>query len=131
MENSKKCSKCGRELPVSEFWKNASTEDGLQTYCKECGNVYARNRKKTPGGNLKKIYSNPELAKFSPRELIAELKARGYTGELKYTQTYHYKWKSYVYWLQPNVRTNVLCVATTHGIFQNYQLLSTLITKRS
>ena len=37
--------------------------------------------------HLKKIYSNPELAKFSPRELIAELKARGYTGELKYTQT--------------------------------------------
>lgn len=59
MEKLKKCSKCGRELPVSEFWKNASTEDGLQTYCKECGNVYARNRKKTPGGgNLKKIYSN-------------------------------------------------------------------------
>lgn len=56
---------------------------------KSAGNVYARNRKKTPGGggNLKKIYSNPELAKFSPRELIAELKARGYTGELKYTQT--------------------------------------------
>lgn len=47
---TKKCPKCGRELPVSEFWKNASTEDGLQTYCKECGNVYARNRKKTPGG---------------------------------------------------------------------------------
>ena len=56
--------------------------------CRHIGNVYARNRKKTPGGgNLKKIYSNPELAKFSPRELIAELKARGYTGELKYTQT--------------------------------------------
>ena len=28
MEKLKKCSKCGRELPVSEFWKNASTEDG-------------------------------------------------------------------------------------------------------
>lgn len=23
MENLKKCSKCGRELPVSEFWRNA------------------------------------------------------------------------------------------------------------
>ena len=68
MEKLKKCSKCGRELPVSEFWKNASTEDGLQTYCKECGNVYARNRKKTPGGG-------------------GEFKARGYTGELKFTQT--------------------------------------------
>lgn len=45
MEKLKKCSKCGRELPASEFWKNASTEDGLQTYCKECGNVYAKNRK--------------------------------------------------------------------------------------
>lgn len=30
MEKLKKCSKCGRELPVSEFWKNASTEDGLR-----------------------------------------------------------------------------------------------------
>lgn len=48
MENFKKCSKCGRELPASEFWKNASTEDGLQTYCKECGNVYAKNRKYNP-----------------------------------------------------------------------------------
>ena len=88
MEKLKKCSKCGRELPVSEFWKNASTEDGLHIYCEGGSSVYARNRKITQGGgNLKKIYSNPELAKFSPRELIAELKARGYTGELKYTQT--------------------------------------------
>ena len=44
-------------------------------------------RKLRGGGNLKKIYSNSELARFSPRELITELKARGYTGELKYTQT--------------------------------------------
>ena len=58
MEKLKKCSKCGRELPVSEFWKNASTEDGLQTYCKECGNVYARNRKKTPGGGRIEIHPN-------------------------------------------------------------------------
>ena len=31
--------------------------------------------------------ANPELAAFTPRQLIEELKARGYTGELKYTQT--------------------------------------------
>lgn len=43
--------------------------------------------RKLRGGEFEEIYSNPELAKFSPRELIAELKARGYTGELKYTQT--------------------------------------------
>lgn len=85
---TKKCSKCGRELPVSEFWKKSSTKDGLQAYCKDCGNDYIKGRKKSPsGGNLKKIYFNPELARFSPRELMSELKSRGYTGELKFTQT--------------------------------------------
>ena len=35
-EPTKKCSKCGRELPVSEYHKNKAQKDGLQTYCKEC-----------------------------------------------------------------------------------------------
>ena len=35
-ELTKKCTKCGRELPVSEFHKNKAQKDGLQTYCKEC-----------------------------------------------------------------------------------------------
>lgn len=32
------------------------------------------------------VYSNPELAKFTPRQLMNELKARGYSGELHITQ---------------------------------------------
>lgn len=32
------------------------------------------------------VYSNPELAKFTPRQLMEELKARGYSGELHITQ---------------------------------------------
>ena len=75
---TKKCPKCGRELPVSEFWKNASKEDGLQEYFKK--------RSKPSANNLKKVFTNPELAKFTPRHLMDELKARGYTGELQYTQ---------------------------------------------
>jgi len=35
-EPTKKCSKCGRELPLSEFTKHKITKDGLRTYCKEC-----------------------------------------------------------------------------------------------
>ena len=27
-----------------------------------------------------KVFLNPDLAKFQPRELISELRARGYTG---------------------------------------------------
>lgn len=83
---TKKCSKCGRELPVSEFWKNITKDDGLQDYCKDCGKNYFKNRKAEPSSSLKKVYSNPDLAKFTPKQLMEELKARGYSGELKYIQ---------------------------------------------
>lgn len=33
-----------------------------------------------------KIYTNRELAKFQPRELMLELKARGYEGELVFRE---------------------------------------------
>lgn len=33
---TKVCSKCGRELPTTEFYVNRHMKDGLQTYCKEC-----------------------------------------------------------------------------------------------
>ena len=40
---TKKCSKCGRELPLSEFHKFKRSIDGHQAYCKQCrkmsGNV--------------------------------------------------------------------------------------------
>lgn len=82
-------------------------KDGLQLYCKPCLDemqraTKARHKKSAGAGTgdrgvltatstaprgLHRIYSNPQLAGFSPRELIEELKARGYTGELKYTQT--------------------------------------------
>lgn len=38
------------------------------------------------GGKLTKVFANPGLAKFKPRELIEELKARGYKGTLTYEQ---------------------------------------------
>lgn len=37
---TKKCSKCGRELPVECFGKHNSSKDGLQSYCKECAKQY-------------------------------------------------------------------------------------------
>ena len=48
------------------------------------------NRPKKPmqmgWGKLTKVFANPGLAKFKPRELIEELKARGYKGTLTYEQ---------------------------------------------
>lgn len=36
MENTKICSKCGRELPLECFSKDRTSKDGLQYWCKEC-----------------------------------------------------------------------------------------------
>lgn len=33
---TKVCSKCGRELPTSEFHAHKNAKDGLQAFCKEC-----------------------------------------------------------------------------------------------
>ena len=80
----KECSRCHKVLEDSCFYKNTRNKDGLQTMCKDCQKEYNKIRK---GGGMKsKSYTNPDLAQFTPRQLIAELKARGYTGELKYVQ---------------------------------------------
>ena len=35
-KGTKVCSKCKRELPIGEFYKNKRNIDGLKYYCKEC-----------------------------------------------------------------------------------------------
>jgi hypothetical protein len=50
---TKKCSKCGRELPRSEFYKHPYTKDGLQIFCKECAKEEVKNsrmKKKSQSG---------------------------------------------------------------------------------
>ena len=39
---TKRCSRCKREKPVTEFGKNQGMKDGLQHYCRECNRAYQR-----------------------------------------------------------------------------------------
>ena len=81
---TKVCKKCGRELPIEAFNKKAKSKDGLQDYCKECQGAYMRERYKSEKKNkqtLLPVYTNPDLAVYHPRELMAELKARGFRWE--------------------------------------------------
>ena len=50
---TKKCSECGRVLPISEFNKNRNSKDGLQDRCRECFSRY----------NKRRYASNPEKFK--------------------------------------------------------------------
>ena len=98
---TKVCTKCGRELPLENFYVNKSLKGGHDNTCKECKNTYAKewqkkNKEKKKAQKIEeeriefekkyKIYTNRELAKFTPRELMLELKARGYEGELVYIE---------------------------------------------
>ena len=98
---TKVCSKCGRELPLSEFHKKSDSKAGLQSYCKECGKKWvieyaqkSREQKKVRKIDDEriefegkyKIYTCKELSPFTPRQLMLELKARGYTGNLLYKE---------------------------------------------
>lgn len=102
---TKRCSKCGRELLVTEFAASKKSKDGLDFQCRECTRAYQRewNKKRrlkkkaeeskfSPEAafdnnfsQLHQVFNNPELAKLTPRDLILELRARGYSGELSYT----------------------------------------------
>lgn len=87
---TKKCSKCGRELPVSEFTKNSTRKDGLQSYCKTCQrevslkwwNEHHPKEKKTPEPEIiDGITVTPvvqeTLKRYSDAEIINELRGRG------------------------------------------------------
>lgn len=79
MENTAKlCKTCGKLLTLDNFRFVPRAADKHASVCKECASA-ARKSKIRGGGN-------PELAKFSARELIAELRVRGYKGTLEITQ---------------------------------------------
>ena len=79
---TKVCKVCGKELPLSEFRRSPFAPNGIAT-CKKCVNEKTERTKL-----LKKTANstNSELVKFTPRELIEELKSRGYKGKLYVTR---------------------------------------------
>lgn len=94
---SKKCTKCGKVLPLSEFNKNKRTSDGYQCQCRACAAKYNKSyyekklgiaTKPQPAANASHSVPtlNPKLADFHPRELIEELRARNYKGKLYITR---------------------------------------------
>ena len=82
------CRKCVKELSIDNFYKDRTTKDGFGFYRKACIKSYNASKKNNigGGGKMTRVFTNPDLAKFKPRELIEELKSRGYKGTLTYEQ---------------------------------------------
>lgn len=81
---AKVCKVCGMELPLSEFKKTAFSPNGIDTCNKCCARKSQEKREQKKLENA--MGGNSELARFTPRELIEELRARGYKGKLYVTR---------------------------------------------
>lgn len=86
------CSCCGRKLPFDNFkvgrW-------GMVSVCKECETKHRREKKQERLNRAKQKVEDVRaenrqlcLADFTPRELMEELKRRGYDGKLTYIETH-------------------------------------------
>jgi ribosome-binding protein aMBF1 (putative translation factor) len=89
----KKCKCCGRELPIYDF--KASRWGGRVSVCTECAtNKLRENKQKRIEEEKRKVEDTRAekrqlcLSDFSPRELMAELKRRGYEGKITYVETH-------------------------------------------
>ena len=83
------CKCCGRELPLEMF--RVSKLGRYQT-CQECTRkhqIQAKAEKKAAQQKQVDVENarSLRLMDFTPRELMVELKRRGYEGKLTYTET--------------------------------------------
>lgn len=88
----KKCRCCGRELPISNFKKGRW---GVVSVCMDCDKQHRAEKRQARIDEQKKKVEDIRaenrqlcLADFSPRELMAELKRRGYEGKIRYVEVH-------------------------------------------
>lgn len=84
METTKlvKCKKCGNEYPLNQFPIDNRSKTGHRSVCSDCFNA----RKNELNAQKKQMKADNPLSGYTGRELILELRARGYKGKLYFTQ---------------------------------------------
>ena len=85
---TKVCKCCGKELPIAEFAvrgiKGMKGERKVTNLCKSCMAEKVANGRNKAINNAKVM----RLRDFTPRELMEELKRRGYEFEITYTEVH-------------------------------------------
>ena len=78
----KKCKVCGRTLAIGDFRITPFDEDGHATSCKQ--RALQKRRSKDNSKPLENLDNgDPKFAGITSRELLDELRRRGYSGVLK------------------------------------------------
>ena len=70
---TKVCSKCGSELPTTEFYASKTSKDGLQSHCKKCHckatNEAARKRRERKKAEAEAAKNAPVIPVLKPKDL--------------------------------------------------------------
>ena len=89
---TKVCKCCGRELPMSSFKKGRW---GIASVCMDCDKKHRAEKRQARIDEQKKKVEDVRaenrqlcLNDFTARELMEELKRRGYEGKLTYVETH-------------------------------------------
>ena len=87
---SKVCKCCGKELPIDSFYRNGW---GATSVCKDCHvQLVAEGKEKKKKLKQQAVDAvnarNLRIQDFSPRELMEELKRRGYEFTITYTDVH-------------------------------------------
>ena len=89
MEATKKCKVCGNVLPVSEFAAHWKSKDGYRNACRSCEGT---REKKSACAVVSTVVKRSieggiaALKGIAAKDLIEELRFRGYKGKLVYTR---------------------------------------------
>lgn len=88
--DTKICKKCGRELPISQFYKRKRNKDGLQIYCKECEKQY---RKQYYIENKEVLAEKKKQYYTENKETIAERNKRWYADNKEVMAEYQKQYR--------------------------------------
>ena len=112
--NTKKCSKCGRILPVDNFSKYNKAKDGLQGYCRECSSKYHQTYEQTNKEYLKRYKKE---YRQTNKEHISRYQRQYYQTNKEhcsqYQKEYYNQFKGYYLYIIQDKNNNIVYVGQT------------------
>ena len=122
---TKRCSKCGRELPTDNFYRDNRAKDGLYSWCKECHSKYYQTYKQTNKQYLNQYHrqynqANKEYRKEyyqTNKEYLKEYQKQYNQTNKEYRNQYRNQFKGYYLYIILDKQDNVAYVGQTTNYY--------------
>ena len=113
---TKKCSRCGRELPISEFSKCNKTKDGLQGWCRECRNKYNQTYRQTNKQYLNQYHKEYQRQHCKEYQKQYQQTNKEYLNQ--YQKQYYKQFKGYYLYIILDKNNEIVYVGQTSNYYK-------------